>query len=126
MKKKKEENEIYREIGSRLRAAREKIGFSLLHVSGVFGIGYQSLRRYEAGQTAIPIDLLYSLAEYFNIKPGDLLPEGGGIKNKKFDDKVQLDKNIFQLRKIYAGENEKAKRITNAVIDFLASFADEI
>ena len=127
MKKKNEENEIYDEIGNRLRSAREKIGFSLTHISGVFNIGYQSLRRYESGETAIPIGLLYELADYYGIKPADLLPETGGHEHKKvFDSKAELEKNIMLLKKIYAAENEKAIKITNAAIDFLSKIADEI
>ncbi len=119
MKKKKEETDIYKEIGERLRSARERIGFSLLHVSGVFGIGYQSLRRYENGETAIPIDLLFELAKYYGSAPADLLPDEDDVKKKKLNDKAQLEKNIFLVKKIFESDNEKAKRITSAAIDFL-------
>lgn len=127
MKKKVEKEGIYREIGERLKSARERLKFSQLHIAGVFGIGYQSLRRYENGETAIPLRLLYEFAEYYNIKPADLLPDPDGLENKKpFDNKVLLEKNISQLKKIYAAENEKAIKITNAAIDFLSKIADEI
>lgn len=125
MKKKKEEKEIYIEIGTRLRAARERMGFSLLHVSGVFEIGYQSLRRYESGETAIPLDLLFALAEFYAVKTEDLIP-GAEIGENKKNEKAQLEKNIAILKKIYSVENEKAKRITNAAIEFLSKIADEI
>ena len=127
MKKKVEkiDNEIYVEIGKRLKDTRERFGFSQLHISNTFGIGYQSLRRYEDGKTPIPIHFLAQFAEYCDIKLSELLP-ASDAKNKTFNKDVLLEKNIFQLRKIYESENEKTIKITNAAIDFLSKIKDII
>ena len=126
MKKKVEKvnNEIYVEIGKRLKSVRERLGFSQLHIANTFNIGYQSLRRYEDGKTPIPIHLIYDLADYYDINPVELLPASDA--KKEFDKDVLLEKNIFQLRKIYETENEKTIKITNAAIDFLAKIKDII
>ena len=127
MKKKVEkiDNEIYVEIGKRLKETRERLGFSQLHIANTFSIGYQSLRRYEDGKTPIPIHLIYELADYYDINPVELLPDSD-VKNKEFDKNILLEKNIFQIKKIYETENEKVLKITNAAIDFLAKIKDII
>ena len=126
MKKKVEkiDNEIYVEIGKRLKETRERLGFSQLHIANTFNIGYQSLRRYETGKTPIPIHFLAQFAEYCDIQLSELIPTTE--KNKEFNKDVLLEKNIFQLRKIYENENEKTIKITNAAIDFLAKIKDII
>jgi transcriptional regulator with XRE-family HTH domain len=126
MKKKVEkiDNEIYEEIGKRLKNVRERLGFSQLHIANTFNIGYQSLRRYEDGKTPIPIHFLAQFAEYCDIQLSELIPTTE--KNKEFNKDVLLEKNIFQLRKIYERENDKTIKITNAAIDFLVKIKDII
>ena len=126
MKKKVEkiDNEIYEEVGKKIKEIRERLGFSQLHIANTFGIGYQSLRRYEDGKTPIPLHLIYDLAKYYDINPVELLPAAGNQKN--FDKDVLLEKNIFQLRKIYETGNDKMVKIANAAIDFLSKIADVI
>ena len=129
MKKKVEkiDNEIYVEIGKRLKETRERLGFSQLHIANTFSIGYQSLRRYEDGKTPIPIHLIYELADYYDINPVELLPTSDVKKEfDKFDKDVLLEKNIFQIKKIYETGTEKTIKITNAAIDFLAKIKDII
>lgn len=129
MKKKveKNDNEIYVEIGKRLKDTRERLGFSQLHIANTFSIGYQSLRRYEDGKTPIPIHLIYELADYYDINPVELLPTSDVKKEfDKFDKDVLLEKNIFQIKKIYETGTEKTIKITNAAIDFLAKIKDII
>ena len=127
MKKKVEkiDNEIYIEIGKRLKNVWERLGFSQLHIANTFNIGYQSLRRYESGKTPIPIHLIYDLADYYDINPVELLP-ASDAKNKELDKNVLFEKNIFQIKKIYETGTEKTIKITNAAIDFLTKIKDII
>ena len=98
--KKKVDNEIYEEIGKRLKETRERLGFSQLHISNTFSIGYQSLRRYEEGKTPIPIHLIYELADYYDINPVELLPASDVKKEfDKFDKDVLLEKIYFSFVK---------------------------
>ncbi len=128
MKKKveKDDNEIYKEVGKKIKEIRERLGFSQLHIANTLGIGYQSLRRYENGETPIPLHLLNQLADYFDVPLSELLPDKTDKKSFDNDKNILLEKNIFQLRKIYETGNEKAIKITNAAIDFLSKISDVI
>lgn len=82
------------------------------------------MRRYEEGTTPIPIHLLVEFSEYYNIFLSDLLDFKKS--EKVHDNRILLEKNIFQIKKIYESKNNKEIKITNAAVDFLSKIIDVI
>ncbi len=65
----------YRELGRRLRVARESAGLSQRDVADHLGIEDSTYSRYEAGKLRIPLPDVYRVARFLGIKAEDLLAE---------------------------------------------------
>ena len=68
--------EVDREIGARVRARRQELGYSQAYVADVIGITFQQMQKYEAGQNRVASATLLRIAEALNSDPMSLLTGG--------------------------------------------------
>lgn len=66
--------EVDEEIGARIRARRQELGFPQSHVAELVGITFQQLQKYEAGQNRVSAATLLRVAAALRVEPSDLLP----------------------------------------------------
>lgn len=66
--------EINKYIGNKIREFREKRNLNQDEVAEFLGVSTQALSRYELGDRKTNNDVLFSLAEYFNISINDFFP----------------------------------------------------
>ncbi len=69
---------VYRDIGRRIRAARERAGYSQEQVAEFLGTTGATYSRYESGKVRIPTGEVARLATYFDVDAGWLLTGEGG------------------------------------------------
>jgi transcriptional regulator with XRE-family HTH domain len=62
------------ELGRRLRSIRTAAGQSQTQVATTIGVHRTHLLSIEAGRENITIGTLYRLADYFDVRVGELLP----------------------------------------------------
>lgn len=65
---------LYSEIGRRIKAEREALGFSQLDLAQEIGMLRTSVANIEAGKQRLPIHVLYAIATALAIPVSDLLP----------------------------------------------------
>ena len=68
--------EVDKEIGARVRARRQELGYSQAYVADVIGITFQQMQKYEAGQNRVASATLLRIAEALNSDPMSLLTGG--------------------------------------------------
>ena len=56
-----------KEVGKRLKALRESIGFSQVKMAEAIGSTQSSVNRYENGQSTSPVALFRRYADYFDM-----------------------------------------------------------
>lgn len=66
--------EVDEEIGTRIRARRQELGFPQSHVAELVGITFQQLQKYEAGQNRVSAATLLRIASALRVEPVELLP----------------------------------------------------
>ena len=69
-------SDVDREIGARVRARRQELGFSQAYVADVIGITFQQMQKYEAGQNRVASATLLRIADALRTDPMTLLPTG--------------------------------------------------
>lgn len=62
------------EIGSRLRAARNRLGLSQADVAVKLGVSFQQIQKYERGDTRLTLSSVARIRDVLQIEPFDLLP----------------------------------------------------
>lgn len=65
---------LYREIGKRIRAARERAELSQEELGVALGMTRANVSNLEKGQTRILIEHVYNTALFLGRKTGELLP----------------------------------------------------
>lgn len=66
--------EVDEEIGARIRARRQELGFPQSHVAELVGITFQQLQKYEAGQNRVSAATLLRVAAALRVDASELLP----------------------------------------------------
>ncbi len=66
--------QIYREIGRRVGAAREASDLTQERLAAKVGLSRTSIVNLEAGRQRVPIHQLYRIADALGCHPADLLP----------------------------------------------------
>ena len=56
-----------KEVGKRLKALRESVGFSQVKMAEAIGSTQSSINRYENGQSTPPVELFHRYADYFDV-----------------------------------------------------------
>ena len=62
------------EVGKRLKALRESIGFSQVKMAQALGSTQSSINRYENGQSSPSVELFRRYADYFDVSLDISLP----------------------------------------------------
>jgi len=66
-KKRLPESPFYRDLGRNVRTARSAAGKSQSEVAQFLDVTFQQVQKYENGKNRIPIDRLFSLADYLEV-----------------------------------------------------------
>jgi transcriptional regulator with XRE-family HTH domain len=66
---------LYSEIGRRIKAEREALGFTQIDLAQEIGLTRTSLTNIEAGRQRLPIHVLYAIASALALPVSDLLPK---------------------------------------------------
>ncbi len=89
------ERRYYRDLGARVRAARNAAGLNQDALAKTAGITRSSIANLEAGRQRIPVHVLARIAEAFGTTPAALLP----IRSisEQVDDYFNLDAPLAEL-----------------------------
>nr|WP_241653825.1 helix-turn-helix domain-containing protein [Wolbachia endosymbiont of Nilaparvata lugens] len=99
-------------IGQRVGNSRLMQGYNQVELASKIGLTYQEVNSYESGYSAIPIEVLYTIAKELSISAIDLLPESVVVREYKDE-----DEEILYLTKIY--ENQKLGKIVPSLVRFI-------
>jgi DNA-binding XRE family transcriptional regulator len=111
----KDQTALYREIGTRIRAARDKQGLTQAVLVQHLSLSRTSLVNIEAGRQQSPLHTLWDIARTLKLEIHDLVPKSAEVTSGHDGHKLkQEDRDLIQS----STEGEEAKaRIT----DFVAS-----
>lgn len=103
-------------VGKRLRQRRIELGMSQQKLSGVTGVSYQQIQKYERGTNRIGASMLWLLSDVLNIQPAyffDGLSRRGrgagaipGLAEQEkagYDADMLSDRETMELVKAYSG-----------------------
>lgn len=82
------EDQIYRELGMRLRAIRKLAGKSQEELADFTGLSRTSITNTELGRQKVSLFTIYQMADFLEIQPDQLLPlpeRISGFHDKEFD-----------------------------------------
>ncbi|MBC6686128.1 helix-turn-helix domain-containing protein [Wolbachia pipientis] len=99
-------------IGQKIENCRLMRGHTQIELASKIGLTYQEVNSYESGYSAIPIEVLYTIAKELSVGAIDLLPELVVVREYKDE-----DEEILYLTKIY--ENQKLGKIVPSLIRFV-------
>ena len=74
-------NQWKRELGVRLRMARERHQWSLTEAERRTGMNFSTLGRYERGERSPNLETLRELSQAYGVTLGELLGDPGGVIN---------------------------------------------
>ncbi|WP_264686952.1 MULTISPECIES: WO male-killing family protein Wmk [unclassified Wolbachia] len=100
------------EIGQKIENSRLMRGHTQIELASKIGLTYQEVDSYESGYSAIPIEVLYTIAKELSVSAIDLLPEL--VVVREYEDE---DEEILYLTKIY--ENQKLGKIVPSLVRFV-------
>ncbi len=103
-------------VGKRLRQRRIELGMSQQKLSGVTGVSYQQIQKYERGTNRIGASMLWLLSDVLNVQPAyffdGLSRRGrgpaalGGLAEQEkagYDAELLSDRETMELVKAYSG-----------------------
>lgn len=99
-------------IGQKIENCRLMRGHTQIGLASQIGLTYQEVNSYEQGYSAIPIEVLYTIAKELSVSAIDLLPEP--VVVREYEDE---DEEILYLTKIY--ENQKLGKIVPSLVRFV-------
>lgn len=90
-----------KEVAEKLRFYREACALSHQQVADALNVERSTYTKYETGKTAVNVTLLLKLANIFNVKPTDLLPDvpDNDERSDRLRDSARADSPIYQLSK---------------------------
>lgn len=103
-------------VGKRLRQRRIELGMSQQKLSGVTGVSYQQIQKYERGTNRIGASMLWLLSDVLNIQPayffdglsrrgrgGSAIPGLAEQDKAGYDAAGLSDRETMELVKAYSG-----------------------
>lgn len=81
--------------GDRIKALREKLGYTHEQLAQILDVGYASIYRYESGKNSPPADVLEKMADVFGVSTDYLL--GRNYQSDSLSDKEQ--RVVYALRR---------------------------
>ncbi len=109
-------NGLYREIGRKIRDARERATPKLSQekLAKHLGMSRASVVNIEAGRQHPPLHVLWQIAEILGIDPSLLIPRRDELSGSETT--VQLDKNTLQeIRRAAKGDPETQRALASFV-----------
>ncbi len=82
------------EIGTRLRAARNRLGLTQTEVAEKLGISFQQVQKYERGDNRLALSTVARIRDVLCIEPIDLLPALRGDGSAMPDPVAAMGQNI--------------------------------
>ena len=95
-----------REVGARLRAARQAKGFSLRDVAGRFGISHGAIGHWETGHNPIDLATLHKLARHYVVSVLSLVADELSAEEAM----AMLQRRITELQATAADTHRKRHR----------------
>ncbi|WP_265043937.1 WO male-killing family protein Wmk [Wolbachia endosymbiont (group A) of Scambus nigricans] len=99
-------------VGQKIENCRLTQGHTQIELANKIGLTYQEVNIYESGYSAIPIEVLYTIAKELSVSAIDLLPELVVVREYKDE-----DEEILYLTKIY--EDQKLGKIVPSLVRFV-------
>jgi len=108
-------SELNKEIGRRIKIARDRKGMSLENIASEIGVARSTVQRYEAGKIEKPkIPVVHAIANVLEVNPSWLIGKSENPLPASTVEKVTIDETA--LLKIFGslnhdGKSEALKRI---------------
>lgn len=109
-------------VGKRLRQRRIELGMSQQKLSGVTGVSYQQIQKYERGTNRIGASMLWLLSDVLNVAPSyffdglshraKAMPASGFSESgaAAYDHESLSDRETMELVKAYSAINDAQVR----------------
>ena len=88
-----------KEVGKRLKALRESVGFSQVKMAEAIGSTQSSINRYENGQSTPPVELFRRYADYFDVSMDYIFGRTDNPQGKLYEYKPKIQQNDPQMQK---------------------------
>lgn len=121
-------------VGRRLRQRRIELGMSQQKLSGVTGVSYQQIQKYERGTNRIGASMLWLLSDVLNVetayffeglsrhgRPASLMPAGGHGAGSGEEHEHLSDRETMELVKAYSAiEDSQVRKGVRQMLGALA------
>ena len=88
-----------KEVGKRLKALRESVGFSQVKMAEAIGSTQSSINRYENGQSTPPVELFRRYADYFDVSMDYIFGRTDNPQGKLYEYKPKIQQSDPQMQK---------------------------
>lgn len=117
---KKSPNEIDREIGCRIRAKRQLIGYNQKSLAARIGVSYQQVQKYENGSNRVGASRLYAISKALGVHIShffDAKPENGDIHPRREISECTLAEDGRELVLFFA--KIPSKKIQDKIVELI-------
>lgn len=112
-----DEDEIYSDIANRLRAQRDRIGWTQARLADAAGLPRSAIANIEGGRQRIAVHHLLRISAAIGVAPSELLPETN-IQEHNAPVLIAEEDNLNEAQKIeilkVIEETSRGRRIRNA------------
>ena len=107
-----------KELGNRIKNRRLELGLTLKEVAKLVGVASSTIQRYENGSIDNPkLPVLQAIASALNVNPVWLAKEEAPMEVNINKNKVEINKEDFELINKYNSLDEKGKHTVNTVLN---------
>lgn len=107
-----------KELGNRIKNRRLELGLTLKEVAKLVGVASSTIQRYENGSIDNPkLPVLQAIASALNVNPVWLAKEEAPMEVNINKNKVEINKENFELINKYNSLDEKGKHTVNTVLN---------
>ena len=118
-----------KEVGKRLKALRESVGFSQVKMAEAIGSTQSSINRYENGQSTPPVELFRRYADYFDVSMDYIFGRTDNPQGKLYEYKPKIQQNDPQMQKFvemcFDPKSPYYNRMKESVLRMFSEAADE-
>ena len=102
------ENELTKQIASKIRFLRSLTAISQVELAKILGISFQQVQKYEKGSTKITAAKLCMIASIFNVDLSFFFKDASTIKG--IPESIQTDQRVMEDIKFISGYFENNNR----------------